>query len=306
MYQRNSDNRTRLSSGFGIPTRGLYFLPLPSSLLSFALFLHFAFFPSFLNSPFQNFREPIKAKKLLNDKEFVDMFSNIMVLLNLNKQLFKDIQAQLITNPSSPEIAPIFLSFSDFLKMYSSYCMNQPKALGTLSSIGRQMTHPEFREFLVQKYNTLETGIFTLRSYLIKPVQRVCKYPLFLRVSNHPCGYVFPSFLSLPLISTQLPLLKELMKHTATDHTDFPKLEKAMKRIQEAVESIEQNTKSLENIEKIAEIQNRIEGGEKLGLVEPTRRFVREGQLKEIQIRGKEVVLAEDAYYYLFNDILVR
>jgi len=44
----------------------------------------------------------------------------------------------------------------------------------------------------------------------------------------------------------------------------------------------------------------------KLGLVEPTRRFLKEGLLKEIQIKNKEIVGGDEIVYYLFNDMLVR
>lgn len=64
------------------------------------------------------------------------------------------------------------------------------------------------------------TGL-NLESYLLKPVQRICKYPLFLR---------------------------ELLKATEQSHTDFTKLERARDKIDAIVAQVNERTKHLEQM----------------------------------------------------------
>ena len=73
--------------------------------------------------------------------------------------------------------------------MYTTYCANQPKALSALDRLSKT---PAFAEFLQESLLNPETRALTLFSFLIKPIQRICKYPLLLRV--------FFSFLNLIII----------------------------------------------------------------------------------------------------------
>jgi len=113
----------------------------------------------------------------------------------------------------------------------------------------------------------------TLFSFLIKPVQRICKYPL---------------------------LLKDLLNHTKEDHPDYDNLVQALPKINTVVEYVNERKRLAENLQKIMDVQNQIESTEELNLVEPTRRFVREGTLKVIE-NGR----TRERNTYVFNDLVV-
>ena len=65
--------------------------------------------------------------------------------------------------------------------MYTTYCANQPKAMQVLDSLDR---NKKFVAFLDQCMLNPECRGLTLFSFLIKPIQRICKYPLLLKVSG--------------------------------------------------------------------------------------------------------------------------
>uniref|UniRef100_A0A3B4AAS0 Uncharacterized protein n=1 Tax=Periophthalmus magnuspinnatus TaxID=409849 RepID=A0A3B4AAS0_9GOBI len=69
-----------------------------------------------------------------------------------------------------------FLYYADHFKLYSGFCANHIKVQKVLE----RKTDQAFKEFLDAR-NPTKQHSSTLESYLIKPVQRVLKYPLLLR-----------------------------------------------------------------------------------------------------------------------------
>uniref|UniRef100_A0A3B5R328 TIAM Rac1 associated GEF 2 n=1 Tax=Xiphophorus maculatus TaxID=8083 RepID=A0A3B5R328_XIPMA len=69
-----------------------------------------------------------------------------------------------------------FLYYADHFKLYSGFCANHIKVQQVL----KRKTDQAFKQFLDAR-NPTKQHSSTLESYLIKPVQRVLKYPLLLR-----------------------------------------------------------------------------------------------------------------------------
>lgn len=63
--------------------------------------------------------------------------------------------------------------------MYTAYCANQPKAMEII-----ERKNQSFKVFSDEAMLNPKCRGLTLFSFLIKPIQRICKYPLLLRVSN--------------------------------------------------------------------------------------------------------------------------
>ncbi|KAM6985164.1 rho guanine nucleotide exchange factor TIAM1-like [Aplochiton taeniatus] len=70
-----------------------------------------------------------------------------------------------------------FLYYADRFKIYSAFCASHTKVPKVLA---KAKTDPEFKAFLAER-NPRQQHSSTLESYLIKPIQRVLKYPLLLR-----------------------------------------------------------------------------------------------------------------------------
>jgi hypothetical protein len=63
--------------------------------------------------------------------------------------------------------------------MYTVYCANQPNSMSCLDRLSKQSA---FKAFLAECLENPTCRGLTLFSFLIKPIQRICKYPLLLRV----------------------------------------------------------------------------------------------------------------------------
>ena len=98
----------------------------------------------------------------------------------------------------------------------------------------------------------------TLFSFLIKPIQRICKYPLLLRVSS--C--VIHDFPPIKIHTYYYYFLQDLIKDTPEDHPDYQTLQSAFSQIEEVVEYVNERKRLAENLQKILAIQELIEGGE--------------------------------------------
>jgi hypothetical protein len=68
----------------------------------------------------------------------------------------------------------------DYMRLYTPYCANQNTAYKTLARCTKASA--QFREFLKQAHANEQVRLINLDGYLIKPMQRLCKYPLLLRV----------------------------------------------------------------------------------------------------------------------------
>lgn len=90
-----------------------------------------------------------------------------------------------------------------------------------------------------------------LTSYLIKPIQRICKYPILLRVRT----------INFQLFSIIISWKKkELIKNTPENHPEFNTLSSAMDKIEQVVSYINENKRFQENRSKLEEIENQFEG----------------------------------------------
>lgn len=64
--------------------------------------------------------------------------------------------------------------------MYKVYCANQQTSLNTVETLIKK--HTQFKKKLDVCHTDARCRGLFLQSFLIKPIQRVCKYPLLLRV----------------------------------------------------------------------------------------------------------------------------
>jgi len=230
------------------------------------------------------FKEPLQAENILEPSEIVDVFSNVNVLIKINKELLADLEKE--RHRSSTEerlmmVAPTFLQLADFLKMYSIYCNNQSHAFSAVETLQRR--NRRFREFLQTAQALPQTKGLSLLSFLIKPVQRICKYPL---------------------------LIRQLLEHTPVSHPDRVGLEEAQCKIQDCVEAINESKRAAENVRRIVDCQNRLQEGERLSLLTGSRRFIAEAQFKEPSTGLRGSVNSRDkivrSTWFLFSDLLIR
>ena len=82
---------------------------------------------------------------------------------------------------TASRISTAFLNVVDQFQIYTIYCVGYQKGMQRLYDLREQ--HPMIHRFLqkCRREDTRSTDAVGLQSLLIKPVQRICKYPLFFR-----------------------------------------------------------------------------------------------------------------------------
>ncbi|KYQ89024.1 pleckstrin (PH) domain-containing protein [Tieghemostelium lacteum] len=218
--------------------------------------------------------QPLKELKIITDKDLSTIFSNIQLLLNVNKEFLIDVEKAANENQGA-SIGPCFKFFAEYLKIYSSYCANQKTSSDHITHCSKKF--PAFKQFLDEKHASPECRQCPLDSFLIKPIQRLCKYPL---------------------------LLRELIKNSNEKHSDIVPLEEAYTKIQTVVLSVNESKRKAEVLQKMYKIHEKLETQEKFDFLTPTRYLIREDTLKELTEEKDKV--SGKMHYYLFNDIIMR
>eukprot|EP01105_Mastigella_eilhardi_P028793 TRINITY_DN974_c0_g1_i15.p1 TRINITY_DN974_c0_g1~~TRINITY_DN974_c0_g1_i15.p1 ORF type:complete len:557 (-),score=166.34 TRINITY_DN974_c0_g1_i15:706-2376(-) len=197
------------------------------------------------------FMLPMRVTHTLREDEIARLYSNVELLYPIHKELLDKLMQSVENKDPGGHIlvGDIFKAMCQYLKIYKVYCANQDQALHYYEEL---VHHPEFVKTLEICNGDYRIKGLPLTAYIIKPVQRICKYPLFFR---------------------------ELLRHTPPEHEDYVSLTEAQKEIDEVVQSINEGKRQAENQQKILEISHQIEGELEEALISPTRRFVSQHSL---------------------------
>eukprot|EP01103_Thecamoeba_quadrilineata_P016419 TRINITY_DN5487_c0_g1_i1.p1 TRINITY_DN5487_c0_g1~~TRINITY_DN5487_c0_g1_i1.p1 ORF type:complete len:941 (-),score=207.79 TRINITY_DN5487_c0_g1_i1:323-3145(-) len=213
------------------------------------------------------FVTPLKAK--LPKQVITAMFSNIQIILNINGELLKLLKPEFTRPLEEQSFGIVFLRFADYLKAYTQYSSDQDLAIQTLR---KQRANPDIARFLDECQRDPRCNNGTLLSFLIKPIQRICKYPL---------------------------LLQQLQRYLPPNHLDREALSGAIAKLSSVVEVIDARKRKFESEIQLIDIQSRIAGAE--GLLEPGRRLVREGPILKLGFGNT----LRKQYLFLFNDMFI-
>ncbi|KAL1505124.1 hypothetical protein AB1Y20_008883 [Prymnesium parvum] len=118
---------------------------------------------------------PARKLDILSLKEKEEIFSNLEELLVPAEALLERLSR---TGEPVATLADAFIAVAPFFRVYSSYCKNYSVALQT---VRRCREAGAFEEFLNSQSSRKESKGLTLEAFLIKPVQRLTKYPLFFQ-----------------------------------------------------------------------------------------------------------------------------
>ncbi|XP_027715197.1 dynamin-binding protein isoform X3 [Vombatus ursinus] len=121
---------------------------------------------------------PLQQAQVQN-MDFEALFGNIQMVVNVSKQLLAALE-------TTDVVGPVFLEQRDELEgVYKIYCQNHDEAIALLEIYEKeekiQKLLLEYLENLKSLYSEWGcTNYINLGSFLIKPVQRVMRYPLLL------------------------------------------------------------------------------------------------------------------------------
>ncbi|XP_053566941.1 rho guanine nucleotide exchange factor TIAM2 isoform X2 [Bombina bombina] len=143
-----------------------------------------------LSCLFELYLEPLQNEIFLTQDEMESLFGSLPEMLDFQKVFLQTLEDgisassdfNILETPSQFRkllfsLGGSFLYYADHFKLYSGFCANHIKVQKVLE---RARKDKAFREFLDTR-NPTKQHSSTLESYLIKPVQRVLKYPLLLK-----------------------------------------------------------------------------------------------------------------------------
>ncbi|RWS12669.1 hypothetical protein B4U79_00153 [Dinothrombium tinctorium] len=150
-----------------------------------------------LNNLLETYLEPMKQQSLASNQDINTLFGNIQEIVHFQRTFLESLEEGVrnegdafdrYSDPSDFKnvlfsLGNSFLLYADKFKLYSSFCASHSKAAKILHPSNESAQNPALIEFL----NSRSRGqhAYSLESYLIKPIQRILKYPLLLQQLKH-------------------------------------------------------------------------------------------------------------------------
>ncbi|XP_060751322.1 rho guanine nucleotide exchange factor TIAM1 isoform X2 [Tachysurus vachellii] len=138
----------------------------------------------------ERYLTPLQKEHFLSQDELDVLFGNLPEMVEFQVEFLKTLEDGTRLVPDLNKLEKVdqfkkvlfslggsFLYYADRFKIYSAFCASHTKVPKVLT---KAKTDPEFKAFLAKR-NPRQQHSSTLESYLIKPIQRVLKYPLLLR-----------------------------------------------------------------------------------------------------------------------------
>eukprot|EP01103_Thecamoeba_quadrilineata_P004994 TRINITY_DN14854_c0_g1_i1.p1 TRINITY_DN14854_c0_g1~~TRINITY_DN14854_c0_g1_i1.p1 ORF type:complete len:585 (-),score=138.65 TRINITY_DN14854_c0_g1_i1:262-2016(-) len=217
-----------------------------------------------------SFVTPLQEKKILKQDDLVSLAPNIETIFKLNSNFLQELELRLRTSEERiiTTIGDILIERVPTFSLYTPYCSNQPTIPPKLDDL--RSRHSGFNDFMKNRPKEFR-GLY-LDDFLIKPVQRITKYPLLLRA---------------------------VLENTEEDDPDRANINAACLKIKEIVNVINERTRQAEGRQKVLEVSNRLG----VTLLSRSRLLIRQGNCTLQSGRGKND--STSAIFYLFNDLLL-
>jgi len=259
------------------------------------------------------FLAPIEKHDILKRDDVDKVFGNVRELRQIHEELLSKLRsatrkhrdavhAGKAEEAAAAELATrhaqIFSEMVPFLRAYAGYCATYTTAIELVKQLSEGRANPKFAKFLQRATTVPQCRGLDLASFLIKPPQRLCKYPLFFR---------------------------DLLKHISVGGNDDDDdainkdgnnkdddnasrrcaelISKTLDAVQGVTNTVNQTMATSGSQAKVFEIfKENFDCHESLtDLVSPTRRFLVEGDV-DFATHEKP---PKKHHFYLFNDLLV-
>ncbi|XP_021361265.1 protein still life, isoform SIF type 1-like [Mizuhopecten yessoensis] len=142
-----------------------------------------------LNFLTERYLEPLKQETFLTSNEIDQLFGNIQEIVIFQRQFLKSLEEAMqledeFFTTDDPKnyrrvlfsLGGSFLFYANHFKVYSSFCASHTRSQKILNPDANEA----LRKFLHMR-NPKQQHSSTLESYLIKPIQRILRYPLLLQ-----------------------------------------------------------------------------------------------------------------------------
>ncbi|XP_059897953.1 LOW QUALITY PROTEIN: intersectin-2-like [Gadus macrocephalus] len=226
------------------------------------------------------FHKPMSESGRLTPTEMGTIFVNWRELIMCNTKLLKALRVRKKTggeNVAVQVIGDLLAAELAHMQPYIRFCSCQLNAAALLQR--RTNSEPDFKDFLKKIATNYRCKGMPLSSFLLKPMQRITRYPL---------------------------LIKNILENTPEGHVDRGSLREALERAEELCSQVNEGVREKENSDRLEWIQSHVQCD---GLIEHLvfnsltnclgpRKLLHSGRLHKTR-GGREL------WVFLFNDFLL-
>ncbi|KNE63173.1 hypothetical protein AMAG_08327 [Allomyces macrogynus ATCC 38327] len=174
---------------------------------------------------------PLVERGLVTPKELVVLFANLEQLLPIHEELLDLLSKERVKQRCViANFGTLFSILPQYFKCYSIYGNNYPEALAFLDTL--TSTRPAVAKFLAKTASRPACGGMNLASFLLKPIQRLCKYPI---------------------------MIKEILRYTSADHADHALLEKSLESMERIVDRVNESRRHAEQQRRLVDMLARLD-----------------------------------------------
>ncbi|AWP19900.1 putative intersectin-2 [Scophthalmus maximus] len=179
------------------------------------------------------FYKPMSESGRLTEAEMAVIFVNWRELILCNTKLLKALRVRKKTggeNMPVQLIGDVLASELAHMQPYIRFCSCQLNAAALLQS--KTHNQPDFKDFLKKIATNYRCKGMPLSSFLLKPMQRITRYPL---------------------------IIKNILEHTPEGHADRGPLREALERAEELCSQVNEGVREKENSDRLEWIQSRVQ-----------------------------------------------
>ncbi|XP_069584262.1 intersectin-2 isoform X1 [Ranitomeya imitator] len=226
------------------------------------------------------FQKPMAESGVLNEAEMAMIFVNWKELIMSNTKLLKALRVRKKTGGEKMPvemIGDILVTELSHMQAYIRFCSCQLNGAALLQS--KTDEGPEFKDFLKRLATDPRCKGMPLSSFLLKPMQRITRYPL---------------------------ILKNILENTPEHHRDHSHLREALERSEELCSQVNEGVREKENSDRLEWMQAHVQCD---GLTEQVtfnsltnclgpRKILHSGKMYKTKS-------SKELYGFLFNDFLL-
>ncbi|XP_071335113.1 intersectin-2a isoform X2 [Trachinotus anak] len=179
------------------------------------------------------FYKPMSESGRLTEAEMAVIFVNWRELIMCNTKLLKALRVRKKTggdNMPVQLIGDLLATELAHMQPYIRFCSCQLNAAALLQS--KTHNQPDFKDFLKKIATNYRCKGMPLSSFLLKPMQRITRYPL---------------------------LIKNILEHTPDGHADRGPLREALDRAEELCSQVNEGVREKENSDRLEWIQSHVQ-----------------------------------------------
>jgi cell division control protein 24 len=169
----------------------------------------------------QTYMRELQQQRILSQDTVHYLFGNLNALVDFQRRFLIQMEKTAENQPQDQHFGLLFSQMEDAFSVYEPYCSNFYSAQDLVVQEAPKL----------QKLNIMNPT-HQLTSLLIKPIQRICKYPL---------------------------LLNELIKSTNKDWLTVPEMATGLDTMRRVADKVNETQRKHENLQMVVELKRRVD-----------------------------------------------